>query len=462
MMFETNHYSFLTSDPESQSHTLPGKPNWFILRYDSKSRKEDVFSLQVLEALLQRNNFAVYSDDHYYPFPFRSTSAGELDAALRSLAERLLKHFNGGTPMEHLITIYTADPQASLLNPLPRIPCHRSYHGPKDVAKLTGTNLDISDSFLHSDPALPVGSFPEVQEADKFGDAVMNTLSYPPGIDDDTSYNPTAVDTTSMMSDDGTSEDIPAPEPAVWADPSHSLTLCTKKRPDLPKQTISSKSNIARKATAKKVETVPTPSDWKSHFMRTIVSGDGDCFFSAVNIAMRNYNSAWNHTSASLRALALTQLEIDIPKYLGISEAPDFLTWEALKAQNQHKGQYADNPIMVALARKLNIAIQLHGASNQLLRDEFSGPLTTIHLLYCGTPSLHYPGNHYDTLFPKPTVYPIWSPTPRRQRVDSDGWTIITQRSRGLTHSDSLQTKAVSKVNRVTNTNTIQEFFCEN
>ena len=177
MMFETNHYSFLTSDPESHSHTLPGKPNWFILRYDSKSRKEDVFSLQVLEALLQRNNFAVFSDYHYYPFPFRSTSAGELDAALRSLAERLLKHFNGGTPMEHLITIYTADPQASLFNPLPRIPCHRSYHGPNSGANLTGSHLDISDSLLHSDPALSAGSFPEMQEVDNVGDAVINTLS---------------------------------------------------------------------------------------------------------------------------------------------------------------------------------------------------------------------------------------------------------------------------------------------
>ena len=66
---------------------------------------------------------------------------------------------------------------------------------------------------------------------------------------------------------------------------------------------------------------------------------------------MKYYDVSWRHTSSSLRALALEQLQIDLPKLFSENDGIEDLSWEACKAKYQSAGQYVDDEIMVALVK---------------------------------------------------------------------------------------------------------------
>ena len=113
---------------------------------------------------------------------------------------------------------------------------------------------------------------------------------------------------------------------------------------------------------------------------------------------MRFLDPDWQHDNVSLRNLSLIQLEQDVYKnhqfyfdYLPNSTSDanhdpatiDSL-WNIIKAKYQNPGQYADNDLMMATVRALNLDVQLHGGSNTLLNIEGRTTQNTIHLLYCG------------------------------------------------------------------------------
>ena len=121
-------------------------------------------------------------------------------------------------------------------------------------------------------------------------------------------------------------------------------------------------------------------NQWTSLYTRLEVPGDGDCFFSSVNLIMRRLDSNWAYNNTSLRQLSLTQLEQDVSSFYqpciptpGLnSNLPQI--WASTKAKYQYSGQYADHDLMMATAKALNIDIQIHGGATSLLQVDGRTP----------------------------------------------------------------------------------------
>ena len=62
--------------------------------------------------------------------------------------------------------------------------------------------------------------------------------------------------------------------------------------------------------------------------------------------------------------------------------------WNEIRSKYEQPGQYADNDLMMATVKTINIDIQLYGGSNTLLCVEDRIPRHTNHLLYCGIATL--------------------------------------------------------------------------
>ena len=169
--------------------------------------------------------------------------------------------------------------------------------------------------------------------------------------------------------------------------------------------------------------------DWQSHFVRKAVPGDGDCFFSAVNVCMKHQDRDWKHNKISLRKLALPHLRDEIFSFYGDKELrnEEFLrsTWEEMKMEHGLPGQYVDCELMMATARALNIDIQMHGESNWKFQVEGRTPLYSIHLLYCGTPTGLFRGDHYDALILKEEWKESEKAPPR-----STGWKTVSKKNK--------------------------------
>ena len=193
-------------------------------------------------------------------------------------------------------------------------------------------------------------------------------------------------------------------------------TVPSKTAATIPMSTVPPNPNAPHDTTSSNQDNEESNIDnsWSKTYNRHIVPGDGDCFFSAVNCCMRFLDPDWQHDNVSLRNLSLIQLEQDVYKnhqfyfdYLPNSTSDANLDpatidslWDIIKAKYQNPGQYADNDLMMATVRALNLDVQLHGGSNTLLNIEDRTSQNTIHLLYCGLQIDNNPGNHYDALLP--------------------------------------------------------------
>jgi len=113
---------------------------------------------------------------------------------------------------------------------------------------------------------------------------------------------------------------------------------------------------------------------WISQYTRLEVPGDGDSFFSSVNLIMRRMDDNWAHNNTFLRQLSLTQLEQDVSSfYLLCIPMPGINSnllqiWGSTMAKYQYSGQYADHDLMMATVKVLNIDIQIHGGATSLIK----------------------------------------------------------------------------------------------
>ena len=331
-----SHFTYMAADANRSTPSIPG--SWTYYQWDSSLPRMRDFSLTYsqLEAVILRDNFGSFTPHHFFPLPSSPDPRRDLDSALCSLVKNLIANFTAASPPRNLATYYRRGDNGIC------VPAPRAYHPHAPLSE------DASPS-----PPIPTVSFSSC-----LGDSSVSTS---PSV---SSSSPELAESTLSSADPFITDFLSPPSVDVSLD------------------------------------------QWVSDYTRIPVPGDGDCFFSAVNFIMRRLDGNWTHDNSSLRQLSLTQLEQDVSAfYLPCIPMPGINSnlpqiWSSTKAKYQYSGQYADHDLMMALAKALNIDIQIHGGATSLLQVDGRTPLLTIHLLYSGLQADKNGGNHYDPLFP--------------------------------------------------------------
>ena len=387
------HYTVMSYDPDRNAiPVLEDRENWIYLYHDTEfPGVAPSFNLHQIEVLLRRNNFALFSHSHFYPFPTTTSLIDDLNRAFTSLAERLLDNYAGVKPRSNLSVLPMVSLGSTPDHPLPRVPAHREYH---DTPRLTPTPHP-SDTFItvqdspdrpRVEESNPDGLTDNMEASSTLGGEDILSSSrgehLPPISDTECVELSHSVNTTQQC------------EP--WTDPKVSIGLFESGSPE-PKVPHKSKQRVGMG---------PIDRSWMRDFMVHKVPGDGECFFSSVNYIMRTRDKSWKHTNISLRNDSLKQLERTFFQFYTSTNSDQETVrlrkeWNQTKDRFKHKGQYADHELMTATAILLNIDIQIHGGINTLLTVEGRVPSLTINLLYSGAQVDLNRGNHYDPLIPK-------------------------------------------------------------
>ena len=140
------HYTVMSYDPDRNAiPVLEDRENWIYLYHDTEfPGVAPSFNLHQIEVLLRRNNFALFSHSHFYPFPTTKSLIDDLDRAFTSLAERLLHNYSGVTPRSNLSVLPMVSLESTPDHPLPRVPAYREYHDTPRLSPIPHS----SDTFI--------------------------------------------------------------------------------------------------------------------------------------------------------------------------------------------------------------------------------------------------------------------------------------------------------------------------
>jgi hypothetical protein len=293
------HYTVIAYDTANAIPLLNDKENWIYLYHDTEyPGVAPSFNLAQLEILLQRNNFAVYSHDHFYPLPTTPSLIDELDRAFTSLAERLLENFAGVIPRSYLIVLPTPSLESTPDRPLPLVPAKRHYH---DTVRVTPTPHP-SDTFISvpdspdrtRDDASSPGIFMENTESpvpphsteceEKKLDETIKEELHLRQLTSTAGDTPTPIEGETVDSITGTewgalphSEQMARSCATVpWTDPTVTIGLFKGTSPPLAVPILSDR----------RVGIGTSDKSWTKRFTVHKVPGDGECFFSSVNDLM--------------------------------------------------------------------------------------------------------------------------------------------------------------------------------
>ena len=413
------HYTVMSYDPDRNAiPVLEDRENWIYLYHDTEfPGVAPSFNLDQIEVILRRNNFALFSHSHFYPFPTTTSLIDDLDRAFTSLAERLLDNYAGVTPRSNLIVLPMVSLGSTPDHPLPRAPAYRLYH---DTPRLTPTPHS-SDTFItvpdspdrpRVEESNPEGLIDNIEASTTLGgEDISNSSRGEPlpftgrsdteceGLSSSVATGgeepPTVNEQGGLPLPSSTTPSVVAP----WTDPIVSIGLFVGNH--APKELIPSTPKH-------RVGVGTIDKSWTKHFTVNKVPGDGECFFSSVNFLMRKKDKSWRYNNISLRAATLQQYEKTFFQFYRTTNTEIELLslqqrWSMERARFQSKGQYADHELMMATVILFNIDIQIHGGANTLLTVDGRTPRFTLNLLYSGAQTHLNRGNHYDPLTPKDT-----------------------------------------------------------
>ena len=152
------------------------------------------------------------------------------------------------------------------------------------------------------------------------------------------------------------------------------------------------------------------------------VSGDGNCFFHAVALALQDSN----HNAAGLRAMAIDYILNHPRRFQGFVEH----NLDAYIDDMVGDGTWADNPVIQALSLALNRPITIFHINGREININDSIENSDIHLLYTG--------NHYMSITPT-THNPSEEVTIERSSHTVDDFTTVLMQSSSTTSEEATQ-----------------------